>query len=292
MVNNDGVRMRKHVVDLVNAAIRDCIPGKSVSKHDETAFFASHAVQDFAEIFSSECIGGEPDFEDIVMGHGAISAWNLFKNAGTLKQRKAIAKKIIKHIEEHFTDDQLAIMGLIREGDKVKVMLNRRPLGFGDVEHFLCKAHIVRAFTLPARGGTDLKPQMPHCWPSTVPLDIPATFYEIMHSSATTLLVSIWMGTWRETVGELNELFWHERESDYREQLKKNISSCDSNLDCNQQKDQCVGHQLLYPNEPQEAQEQQHQHKRDPVYQLGKSANKRPRKNPSVNDHGNPCHAE
>lgn len=164
----EGGAGRREIRDSVVEFLIKCTPsGPSVNR--EKYLFLSHLIlSDLEEVFVDPF--GAVTLDSIHAGHGSQQCAKLMVDLdGALyKDRSKLYSDLLEHMgnPDMVSKHELDMLGLERVGKSVCWKLNGRPIGFQDIEHFLCKGYIVLSKTHASR--TISKHPFhtePHCHP-------------------------------------------------------------------------------------------------------------------------------
>jgi hypothetical protein len=170
-IGADGKSERKQYVSELKDLLDTHTPSlkrKSGIITKQCGFLAQQVVQDLEEVWRDP-FGPIRAAEDVVFGPGSRDGATVLSSK-TAKQRAELLRAIHGSMtSDTLGEDYLASLGLVRDGDTVRVMDWGRPVGFPDGEHLCCKTSLVMRRVHSSRGSSR-KPVFTkgHCHPVAV----------------------------------------------------------------------------------------------------------------------------
>jgi hypothetical protein len=170
-IGADGKSGRKQYMSELRDLLDTHTPSlkrKSGNITRQCGFLAQQVVQDLEEVWRDP-FGPIRAAEDVVFGPGSRDGASVLSSK-TAKERAELLRAIHGSMtSDTLGEDYLASLGLVRDGDTVRVMDWGRPVGFPDGEHLCCKTSLVMRRVHSSRGSSR-KPVFTkgHCHPVAV----------------------------------------------------------------------------------------------------------------------------
>jgi hypothetical protein len=167
----DSQTQRKHYVSELKDLLDTHTPSikrKSGNITQQCGFLAQQVVQDLEEVWRDP-FGPIRAAEEVVFGPGLRDGASVLSSK-TAKERAELLRAIHGSMtSDTLGEDYLASLGLVRDGDTVRVIDWGRPVGFPDGEHLCCKTSLVMRRVHSSRGSSK-KPVFTkgHCHPIAV----------------------------------------------------------------------------------------------------------------------------